>query len=433
MSDPPSKPAARRTPAQPGPKKKAQPSASTQRKGGQGNAKSGSEASRKRRKKPATRARPQRRKPADRAPKRKASRSPASLLWRGVLVAGAAITLVVGFLAAFILYPGPGSGKPAEIEWRSPASARDAANQLETAGLVRSPSLMALYMALDGNWRRIDPGLHLVQDDMSARTLLRRLRRLPGGATVRVPIPEGFNKLEVARRLHERGVCSKRGLIAATTDSELLAQLRIPAPDAEGYLFPATYDFPRNHAPTAVLRRMVNESTKRHAHLFDEHADAVAKLQADLGWTRHSILVLASIVEKETGVDEERPIVASVFLNRMYSESFRPRQRLQSDPTARYGCLIQPEMTPTCAGADTNVTGPMVRDPLNPYSTYAHSGLPPGPICNPGEASLRAVLAPADTDYLYFVAKGGGRHVFSKDYDDHRAAIRRGKRADDEP
>ena len=371
--------------------------------------------------------------PGGRKPTKRTKRKPDgptkernSLIWVGVAL-GLVATLFGLTLIAFVLLPGPGGGDSTEVEWTKPDSAGEAANLLANAGLVRSSLLMAMYLRIDGNWEHIDEGSHLVQDDMSPRTLLRRLRRLRGGARVRVPIPEGYNKFEVAERLRERGVCSERAFLTATTDSALLSELRIPAQDAEGYLFPATYEFARNRAPQAVLRRLVNESTMRHARMFDDHADAVAQLEEDLGWTRHSILVLASIVEKEAAVDDERPIIASVFLNRMRSKTFRPLQRLQSDPTARYGCLLQPDATPTCEGADKGVTGPMVRDPLNPYSTYAHPGLPPGPICNPGEASLRAVLTPADTAYLYFVAKGGGRHQFSKNYDDHRDAIRRGK------
>jgi UPF0755 protein len=333
------------------------------------------------------------------------------------------LALVLGF-GTFVLTPGPGDGSSVEVEWNAPASPGEAADLLAQAGLVRSAFLASLYLRLDGHWDRVESGAHLLQDDMPPRTLLRRLRRLQGGAEVRVTVPEGFDKFDVARRLHEAGVCSQRALLKAANDATLMAELRLPARDAEGYLFPATYSFARNQSPASIVRRMVNESIKRHAGLFDEHAEVLGTLQKDLGWDRHAILVLASIVEKEAGVDEERPIIASVFLNRMYSTTFRPKQRLQSDPTARYGCLLEPSRTPTCEGADKGVTGPMVRDPANPYSTYAHAGLPPGPICNPSERSLRAVLAPAKTNYLYFVAKGGGRHKFSESYDDHRDAIR---------
>lgn len=358
-----------------------------------------------------------------RSGKRKpAPRAPISLRKR--LGLGAAVALAVAVLGfvAFVILPGPGDGKPVELEWQPTDNPGEAADRLAAAGLVRSAFLMSLYLRV-ADWKHIDPGHHLLQNDMSPRTLIRRLRRLRGGTQVDVVIPEGFNKFDIAQRLHDAGVCSTRGFRVAASNEALMQELRVPAPHAEGYLFPATYPFARNEAPNSVVSRLVNETTKRHARIFGDAPEAVAKLEKDLGWSRHSIVVLASMIEKEAAVDEERALIASVFLNRMYSESFRPRQRLQSDPTARYGCLLQPDATPTCAGADKGVTGPMVRDPLNPYSTYAHSGLPPGPICNPSESSLRAVLAPAQTEYLYFVAKGGGRHKFSVSYDEHRSAI----------
>jgi len=340
-----------------------------------------------------------------------------------VAVLAVPLALILGF-AIFVFSPGPGDGTIVELEWGAPSTAQEAAENLDDAGLVRSTWLTTLYLQIDGNWDRIDSGKHMLQADMSPRTLLRRLRRLNGGIAVKLTIPEGFDKFDIASRLESEGVCSRSAFLAAAEDASLMLELRVPGKDAEGYLFPATYVFTRNQSPASIVRRMVNESVKRHANLFDQHSTSLATLKKDLGWERHDLIVLASIVEKEAAVDDERQLIASVFFNRMYSETFRPKQRLQSDPTARYGCLLNPALTPSCQGAEKGVTGPMVRDPANPYSTYANAGLPPGPICNPGERSLQAVLDPAHTNYLYFVAKGGGRHKFSESYDDHRDAIR---------
>ncbi len=361
------------------------------------------------------------------ARKRKAARTSlpsgrrSSLVWlllAPMLILGA---LALG-LGAFTLAPGPGDGASVELQWKKGMSSDDAAKVLADAGLVRSAWLMSLYLSLERDWD-VDPGSHLLRDDMSPRTLLRRLRRLQGGTRVDVVVPEGFNKFDLAQRLQAKGICSKRGFLVAVADEALMRELRVPSHDAEGYLFPATYPFVRNSAPSTVVRRLVNEASKRYARLFGDFPEAIAQLEKDLGWDRHSIIILASIVEKEAAVDDERPVIASVFLNRMYSETFRPRQRLQSDPTARYGCLLQPDVTPTCAGAERGVTGPMVRDPLNAYSTYAHRGLPPGPICNPGAKSIRAVLNPANTEFLFFVAQGRRRHRFSKTFGEHLEAI----------
>ncbi len=338
----------------------------------------------------------------------------------------AAIVLVllpVATVGGFALLPGKGDGRSVELEWPSAADPAEAARRLHAAGLVRSEFLERIYLRLAGNVRSIEPGTHLLQDDMSPRTLLRRLLRVAGGATVRVTIPEGFNKFDVARRVADKGVCSSRALLAETTDPALLRDLRLPGPDVEGYLFPATYEFARNAAPNKVIRRMVAEADRRYATVFDKNADAFAELRQSFGWTRQEVISLASIVEKEAAVDDERPVIASVFLNRLRDRDFRPEGRLQSDPTAVYGCLLHPALTPTCDQVGRGATGPMVRDPLNPYSTYAHAGLPPGPISNPSVRSVEAVLRPANTKFYYFVATGNGRHTFSETYQEHREAI----------
>jgi UPF0755 protein len=127
------------------------------------------------------------------------------------------------------------------------------------------------------------------------------------------------------------------------------------------------------------------------------------------------------MVEKEAVVTEERPMIASVFLNRLRDPSFR---HLQSDPTSLYGCYAMGDAIPACKDFDGKPSGAINRDPNNVFSTYVTPGLPPGPVANPGSPSIDAVLAPADTTFLYFVARGAGRHTFSESYDDHNAAVR---------
>jgi UPF0755 protein len=139
-----------------------------------------------------------------------------------------------------------------------------------------------------------------------------------------------------------------------------------------------------------------------------------------MGWNRRQIVTLASMVEKEAAKDEERPIIASVFLNRLTDPTFTPKL-LQCDPTAAYGCLVSD--APTCM-TFTKITHDVLQDAKNPYNTYKHEGLPPGPIANPGSKSMEAVLRPATTKYLYFVAKGGGLHTFSETYAEHQKATK---------
>jgi UPF0755 protein len=124
--------------------------------------------------------------------------------------------------------------------------------------------------------------------------------------------------------------------------------------------------------------------------------------------------------------DDERPIIASVFLNRLRDPAFHPR-RLECDPTAAYGCVVAPEKAASCAEFSGKATAPIEHDPNNPYSTYTHEGLPPGPIANPGARSLEAAMAPATTRYFFFVARGEGRHAFSETYEAHLSATKASK------
>ena len=141
-------------------------------------------------------------------------------------------------------------------------------------------------------------------------------------------------------------------------------------------------------------------------------------------WGEREILTLASMVEREAARTEERSVIASVFFNRLDSPDFKPHRMLQSDPTAAYGCALHPELE-SCRGGYAHVTPEMLRDAANAFNTYRHPGLPPGPIANPGEAAIIAVLAPANTDFLFFVGNGDGRHTFTRTFEAHEAAVPR--------
>jgi UPF0755 protein len=171
-----------------------------------------------------------------------------------------------------------------------------------------------------------------------------------------------------------------------------------------------------------VVTRLVEEAERRWQRLVTRHAAGWEKLQSELDFDRRAVITLASMVEKETGDGAERPTIASVFLNRLRDPAF---PHLQSDPTAMYGCRAIGERIEACRNFDGKASGAINRDRDNVYSTYVTQGLPPGPIANPGDASIEAVLAPADTRYRFFVAKGGGAHTFSESYDDHLTAVQR--------
>jgi UPF0755 protein len=257
---------------------------------------------------------------------------------------------------------------------------------------------------------------------LSPRELVQRLARLPTRPAVKVTLPEGFTHLQMAERLEKSEVCSAEGFRRAVRDRALLTELSIGAASAEGYLFPSSYELAVDSEPAAIVRLLVRELQKRLERIQREHS--LEPLRREHGFGVHELITLASMVEKETGNAEERPLIASVFFNRLKDPAFLPARTLQSDPTAAYGCLIEPERAPSCAGYDGRVSPAMLRDPLNRYNTYRHAGLPPGPIANPGEAAIRAAIAPARSDYLFFVARGEGRHTFTRTYAEHDSAVK---------
>jgi UPF0755 protein len=337
-------------------------------------------------------------------------------------------TLVVGYGNS----RGPGSGRDVDLELPSGANAEEIAQRLDAAGLVRRPQLFALYLRATGATSELRSGRHFLSDDLSPRGLVRRMQKIKVGTPTpekaRIVIPEGYTRFDIARRLQIARVCAARAFLDATSDAALLAELKIAADSAEGYLFPATYELALDSEPSQVVSRMVTEFGKRYDRLTRDNAMGAEALRQRMSWGQAEIVTLASIVEKEAAVDEERPLIAAVFLNRLNDPAFNPK-RLQSDPTSAYGCLVMPERIGTCRAYSGRVTPEMNADETNPYTTYRHDGLPPGPIANPGEKSLQAVLVPAETRHLYFVSRGGGHHTFSDTFAQHNEAIRKNNHA----
>ena len=252
---------------------------------------------------------------------------------------------------------------------------------------------------------------------------------LPRWREVRVTIPEGKTRHDIAALLERHEICRADAFVAATEDVALLRSLGLPGDTAEGYLFPDTYHLRRDTPAPAVVQRFVRNAERRFAAVVQAVPQGLPRLQRELGWGLHEAVVLASIVEEEAAVHDERATIAGVFLNRLTDPSFRPR-RLQADPTVVYGCTLRPPPA-SCASFDgRRITRAMLGATDNPYNTYRHEGLPPGPITNPGAAALRAVLAPAHHAYLYFVASGGGRHTFSATLPDHARAVQQRRAAD---
>jgi UPF0755 protein len=304
------------------------------------------------------------------------------------------------------------------------------AAQLERLGAIDDAHLFSLYARLLGADEALREGPVRLRADMTVRTLLARIADGFGETPIDVLVPEGFDRHEIAARLARWDVCDEEAFLEATADRALLDELGIPGPTAEGYLFPDTYSLVTGSDPRELVRRFVRRfHADTDAVLEPEEAPASAAERASrgrlaaLGLGPHEVLVLASIVEQEAVAREEQPVIAGVLVNRLESETFLPRQRLQADPTVSYGCKERPALA-SCQGFDgRRITRAMLVDDDNPYNTYRHAGLPPGPICNPGRDAIRAVLAHARHDYFYFVARGGGRHSFSASLDEHNEGV----------
>ena len=224
---------------------------------------------------------------------------------------------------------------------------------------------------------------------------------------MRVTIPEGFNRFTVAERLERYDVCDADDFVRTTGDGALAAELEIDADNMEGYLFPDTYHFPSGTTDISLLKRAYQTMENRLAQEWTARA-----LELPLQ-SPYEALILASIVEKETGQADERARIAGVFLRRL-----NKRMRLASDPTVIYGLGD---------AFDGNIRKKDLRQDT-PYNTYLRRGLPPTPIAMPGADSIRAVLQPEYTDALFFVAKGDGSHHFSSTLQEHEHAVTRYQR-----
>lgn len=341
-----------------------------------------------------------------------------------------AVAFITGLIFALgwltIVYPDrrfAGSGRAVEVAISKGSSARAVARYLADQGVIGEPAIFALYVRLIGADRKLNSGRVMLQDSMSVREIVQRLASGFGYAELRVTIPEGHTRFDIADSFERWGVCRKEAFIKATADEALLGRYNIKAANAEGYLFPDTYQLKEGTDEKSVLARLLANFQRRIETLEHRHSQAFARLKSEMDWERHQVLILASIVEKEASDLSEQPIIAGVFFNRLRRPEF-PLRRLQADPTVAYGCRIAVEPSSACARFDGNqITRAMTQDESNPYNTYRLEGLPPGPISNPGLDAIRAVLEPAEHNYFYFVVSSAGRHRFSETVAEHNRAV----------
>jgi len=275
---------------------------------------------------------------------------------------------------------------------------------LEDEGLVRSARALSWWARLRGWEGRLRAGEYELSPALPATGVLEEIAR-GRVRTYELVVPEGWRARDIAERLEKRGLARADAFLSVVNDPQLAAELGVEGDDLEGYLFPETYRLSRGLPAREIARAMVEQFHGAWRQI------APAAHRSDL--SMREVVILASIVEKETGAPEERPLIAAVFLNRL-----ERGMRLQTDPSVIYG--IQ--------DFDGNITRDHLEDADNPYNTYRHGGLPPGPIASPGLDALRAVVEPADSDYLYFVSMGDGTHAFSRTYREHVKAVNRYQR-----
>lgn len=317
---------------------------------------------------------------------------------------------------------GPGPGGAVRLSLDDIEGTLELAAALHKAGAVAQPWFWWLMVELDRRTPVLKLGSVHLRDDMSPRAIAARVLQGYEPVPVRVTLPEGLTRFAIAERLAAWGVCERAAFLAASAAATPPVQGGRAARSIEGFLFPDTYHFMAPSPAPAVVRTMVQNWRRRVLPLVETHADALAQHRENLGWGLYEVTILASIIEKEAVLKREQPLIAGVFVNRLLRPSFQPK-RLQTDPTVRYGCIDRPSL-PSCH-AGRAITKAMLADAQNPYNTYRHEGLPPGPISNPGLSALTAALRPAKHDYLYFVAQGGGRHHFSRTFAEHKRATAR--------
>ena len=342
--------------------------------------------------------------------------------------------LIVSFVVAWLItralaYPGArhaGTGKDVEVEIKSGMSFPAIATMLADKGVVDKPTWFRIFAMWEGDTTNVKTGRYVVKDNLTPTQVLAILVAGVKEVATKVTLPEGKHMLEYFALLEAGRVAKAKELEALARDREFLGRRGITGDTVEGYLFPDTYEFRINEKPSVVLQRLITRHQEVWNELVAKHARDVTRLKDKLGWSDRDLLTLASIVEKEAVDPAERPRIAQVFINRLTSASFQPK-RLDTDPTIRYGCMVPVQKSPPCQQWDKRdrLHRAQLDDKANPYNTYQHDGLPPGPISNPGKGSIEAVLTPDGSEYYYFVAKDARNHAFARTVEDHKRNVER--------
>jgi UPF0755 protein len=328
---------------------------------------------------------------------------------RWTVLAAIAIVLIVAATALWIRhelttpYFGAGGGE-VFVDVPKGAGGTTIARLLSDAGVIRFRFPFMLYERLGDLGRRMKAGEYRFA---SPATPIEVASRIAAGDVyyVSITIPEGLTARETVELLARNGIANLELLQRALGHTDWIKDLNPDARDLEGFLFPETYRFPHTIAADDVVRTLVNEFRARFSALQ-------SRSPMSSGWNAEAIVTLASMIEKEVKAPEERPLVASVLINRL-----RANMPLGCDSTIIYALKTSGRFDGTLHKVNLSME--------SPYNSYIHKGLPPGPIASPGEASLAAALRPAETAYFYYVSRNDGTHQFSKDYSAHLLAVSR--------
>jgi len=275
-------------------------------------------------------------------------------------------------------------------------------NLLEDRNLVGNSLSFQLLAYLQEKQGQIQVGEYELSPSMTPIDIL---EIVTSGKTIlhSVTIPEGYRITEIAALLEKKGLVDTNKFILETQNTDLIDSLGIVGSSVEGYLFPDTYNFSKNTSEKKIVQKFLEVyQEKVNKHDLKKRAQSI-------NFSFHQIITLASLIEKETGVDEERKLISSVFHNRL-----KKNMLLQTDPTVIYAI----------ANFDGNIRKRDLKID-SPYNTYKYRGLPPGPIASPGIKSIIAALEPSESNYLYFVSRKDGRHQFSSNLPDHNRAVQK--------
>ncbi|UCC67321.1 MAG: endolytic transglycosylase MltG [Armatimonadota bacterium] len=328
--------------------------------------------------------------------------------WLRALLVLLCLPVLIAAGAVWTVVTPAGSGPRRVVTVREGQSAWEVTAMLEDMGLVRNATALAAAGYLTGKWRRIQAGRHELDSGMTGMEILDALCRSAQSAWRWLTIPEGYTLWQIAQEVEDKGLAAADDFLNASRHPQAF-EVGFPLPNdsLEGYLFPDTYRVQGGEAAEDIVAQMLRR--------FDQVVwQELFEGGADYGGRRLTeVIILASLVEAEAQREDDRAIIAGVLMNRL-----ERGRRLECDATVQYA--LGDNRKERLSYEDLQIE--------SEYNTYLHEGLPPGPICNPGEASIRAAMEPAEVPYLYYVARSDGSHIFSRTFAEHQAATARVRR-----